>query len=60
MGGLSYAQASIFAWLNHVFFDKAIEPRESSDLFVELFGKYGGESGMAKAKELLGEVAFII
>lgn len=59
MGGLSYAQASIFAWLNHVFFDKAIEPRESSDLFVELFGKYGGDSGMAKAKELLGEVAFI-
>ena len=61
MGGLSYAQAAIFGWLEHVLCGKAIEKRNSeiSGLFVELFGKYGGSEGMAKAKALLSDVDFI-
>lgn len=56
MGGLSYAQAVIFDWLNHVFCaGPAPELARSAtrDLFVDLFGKYGKSLGESKAKELL-------
>ncbi len=57
MGGLSYAQAAIFDWLNYVFLDGPA-PRPAgpaaADLFVGQFRKYGKALGEAKAKELLG------
>ena len=57
MGGLSYAQAAIFDWLNHVFCDGPA-PRPAgpaaADLFVGQFAKYGKARGETKAKELLG------
>ena len=61
MGGMSYAQASIFSWLDHALCGAKIENRntDSAGLFVELFGKYGGAEGAAKAKSLLNNVVFI-
>ena len=69
MGGLSYAQAAVFGWLNHALCggelrapddgtpnDVAAAPQS---LFVELFGKYGGPEGEAKAKALLGSITFV-
>ncbi|MCL2059429.1 MAG: alpha/beta hydrolase [Oscillospiraceae bacterium] len=61
MGGMSYAQASIFAWLEHALCGAKIEGRDASSpaLFVELFKKYGGGEGEAKAKALLSEIKFV-
>jgi hypothetical protein len=61
MGGLSYAQSAIFGWLEHALCGNEIRKRnaEMSDLFVELFGKYGGDKGAIKAKSLLEEIVFI-
>jgi hypothetical protein len=56
MGGLSYAHATIFAWLNHVLRDsRALDPADADarTMFVDLFGKYGGNAGAAKAAALL-------
>jgi len=61
MGGLSYAQAAVFGWLEHAVCGKSFQARNNStmpDAFVELFGKYGGNEGSVKAKELLGEITF--
>ena len=56
MGGLSYAQAAIFDWLNYVFVDgpppKPASPA-AADLFISQFAKYGKSQGETKAKELL-------
>ncbi|MDR1532922.1 MAG: hypothetical protein LBS62_12235 [Clostridiales bacterium] len=62
MGGLSYAQASIFAWLEYALCGKTLKTQNTSqapDLFVGLFGKYGGDGGAKKAKGLLSEITFI-
>jgi len=62
MGGLSYAQASIFSWLDHVLCGKPIENRnatEEPDLFVRLFTQYGDEEGGSKARNLLSEITFV-
>ena len=61
MCGMSYAQASIFSWLDHALCGANIENRDadSSGLFVALFGKYGGAEGAAKAKSLLRKVVFV-
>ena len=62
MGGLSYAQAVIFNWLNHVFL-AGPAPRPASpaaaDLFISQFAKYGKMQGEIKAKELLGVAQLI-
>ncbi|MGO9924921.1 MAG: hypothetical protein ACLPLP_01935, partial [Mycobacterium sp.] len=57
MGGLSYAQAAIFDWLNHAFLGgppPAPASPAAADLFISQFAKYGKVQGEAKAKELLG------
>jgi pimeloyl-ACP methyl ester carboxylesterase len=61
MGGLSYAREAVFGWLEHALCGGKIENRGAgcSDLFVELFGKYGGAEGAVKAKALVNEVTFI-
>ena len=62
MGGLSYAQAAIFDWLNHVFLagpaPKPADPA-ATDLFIRQFAKYGKAQGETKAKELLGVAELI-
>jgi len=58
MGGLSYAQAAIFGWLEHALCGKAMENRndsEAQDLFVRLFTQYGDQDGGMKAKDLLND-----
>jgi len=62
MGGLSYAQAAIFGWLNHVLGDgPAPKPASTAvaDLFISQFAKYGGKQGEAKAKDLLSVAQLI-
>ncbi len=62
MGGLSYAQAAIFDWLNYVFLDgPAPTPAApaAADLFISQFAKYGKAQGEIKAKELLGVARLI-
>lgn len=62
MGGLVYAQAVIFSWLEHVLCGKSINTNsdpQALDQFVALFEKYGGNVGGRKAKELLSKVKFI-
>ena len=62
MGGLSYAQAAIFDWLNHIL-DHGPAPASAesaaADLFVHQFAKYAGVQGEYKARQLL-DVARLI
>jgi hypothetical protein len=56
MGGLSYAHAVIFRWLNHVLCGKPLvdEPDASAaDRFVDAFARYGGRAAGRRAQELL-------
>jgi pimeloyl-ACP methyl ester carboxylesterase len=62
MGGLSYSQAAIFDWLNHVFLaGPAPKPAEAAtaELFVRQFAKYGKTQGETKAKQLLAVAQLI-
>ena len=61
MGGLSYAQTAIFAWLEHALCGRGIKNQNAaaSGLFVELFCKYGGGESAAKAKALLNDITFV-
>ena len=62
MGGLVYAQSVVFSWLNHALNGEAINTKvdsQTTDLFVSLFGKYGGDPGAKKAKALLDYVTFV-
>ena len=62
IGGLSYAQAAIFNWLNHILDDcPAPAPADpvTTDLFIRQFAKYGKTQGETKAKALL-DVAQLI
>lgn len=60
--GLSYAQATIFDWLNHIF-ERGHPPAQAepaaADLFVRQFAKYAGRAGQTKARRLL-DVARLI
>jgi pimeloyl-ACP methyl ester carboxylesterase len=62
MGGLSYARAAIFNWLNHIF-DGGPAPAPANptaaDLFIRQFAKYAKTQGETKAKGLL-DVAQLI
>jgi pimeloyl-ACP methyl ester carboxylesterase len=56
MGGLPYAHASIFQWLNHVLCGAPLEAGndpKAAALFVDLFGKHGGKGAAEKAARLL-------
>ena len=62
MGGLSYAHATIFQWLNQTLCgnDSKVEPDiVSKDAFVEIFKKYGGETAEKRARELLDIASYI-
>ena len=62
MGGLSYSQAAIFDWLNHIL-DGGSAPASAepaaADLFVHQFAKYAKTRGATKAKQLLDVARFI-
>jgi pimeloyl-ACP methyl ester carboxylesterase len=62
MGGLSYAQAVIFGWLNQTFcgkkYDMPTDP-PAHLAFIEIFKAYAGEKGAKKAQEMLQTVRFI-
>jgi pimeloyl-ACP methyl ester carboxylesterase len=62
MGGLSYAQAAIFNWLNNIL-DGGPAPApagpDAADLFIRQFAKYAKTQGETKAKALL-DVAQLI
>jgi pimeloyl-ACP methyl ester carboxylesterase len=62
MGGLSYAQAAIFDWLNHIFDGGPALAQAApavAELFVHQFAKYAGTPGETKAKQLLDVARFI-
>jgi pimeloyl-ACP methyl ester carboxylesterase len=62
IGGLSYAQAVIFDWLNHVCLagpPPGPAGPAAADLFIGQFAKYGKMQGETKAKELLGVAQLI-
>jgi pimeloyl-ACP methyl ester carboxylesterase len=62
MGGLSYAQAAIFDWLNHVLVggaSPAPAAPAAADLFVHQFAKYAGKKGEMKARQLLAVARLI-
>ena len=62
MGGLSYAQAVIFHWLDQTLCAKACNvPSDPTapQAFVEIFKKYGGETGAKKAQEVLQQVRLV-
>jgi pimeloyl-ACP methyl ester carboxylesterase len=56
MGGLSYANAVIFQWLNQTLCGKesSVQPEAATrKAFVEIFKKHGGEIGAEKAQKVL-------
>lgn len=62
MGGLVYAQAVIFNWLEYALCGKLMNTHAEPEIlnqFVALFGKYGGSEGAEKAKDLLPESTFV-
>jgi pimeloyl-ACP methyl ester carboxylesterase len=62
MGGLSYAQAVIFQWLDQIFCGKKQEIKPdpaASKAFVNVFKKYGGEVAEKNAQKLLDNAYLI-
>jgi hypothetical protein len=62
MGGLSYAHAIIFHWLNQTLCGKEWNvPADPAtrQAFVEIFKKYGGERGAKKAQKVLDSARLI-
>jgi pimeloyl-ACP methyl ester carboxylesterase len=62
MGGLSYAHAIIFHWLNQTLCGKAwnvLSDPAACQAFVDIFKKYGGERGAKKAQEVLDHARLI-
>jgi nicotinic acid phosphoribosyltransferase len=62
MGGLSYAHAVIFDWLDQTLCGKACNvPSDPTahHAFVKIFKKYGGEKGAKKVQEVLQHVRLI-
>ncbi len=56
MGGLSYAHAVIFQWLDQTLSGKKTEIKTDAkdrEAFIQIFKKYGGEISEKKAQELL-------
>jgi pimeloyl-ACP methyl ester carboxylesterase len=62
MGGLSYAHATIFAWLNHVLCGApAPEDKDpgARQQIIDAFGKYGGAPAARKAASLLDAIHLV-
>jgi len=62
MGGLSYAHAVIFQWLNQTLCGRALNVRSNAatrKVFVEIFKKHAGEIGAEKAQKVLDCVQLI-
>lgn len=62
MGGITYAQASIFGWLEHVFYGKPLAMENTSkmkEMFIDLFRKYGSKEAGDKATKLVSQLTFI-
>jgi hypothetical protein len=62
MGGLTYAHAIIFGWLNNVLCDQPMAPGEDPAeraRVVDVFRRYGGAEGGAKAQALLDAVRLV-
>jgi pimeloyl-ACP methyl ester carboxylesterase len=56
IGGLTYAQATIFEWLNHTLGGQPLAATSSpgtEEQFVALFSKYGGKEAGVRAGKLL-------
>ncbi|HXY87592.1 MAG TPA: alpha/beta hydrolase [Candidatus Acidoferrales bacterium] len=56
MGGLSYANAVIFQWLNQTLCGRELSVQSDAatrKAFVEIFKKYGGEISAEKARKVL-------
>ncbi len=62
MGGLSYAQAVIFPWLNQTLCGEVCHVPSDPTVplaFVDIFKKYGGEKGAKKAQEVLQQARLV-
>ena len=62
MGGLSYAHATIFAWLNHVLCDAPApesKAQTAEQQLIDAFGKFGGGEAARKARELVNEIHLV-
>lgn len=62
MGGLSYASAIIFQWLDQVLNNKEImtkPSKASKNEFIEIFKRYGGKTAEEKARYLLESAKII-
>ncbi len=62
IGGLAYAQATIFPWLDHVLTGQPISQlsgAQTAERFVALFAKHGGPEAGVKATRLLEVAQFL-
>lgn len=62
MGGLSYAHATIFAWLNHVLCGAPAPPagdRAAEQRVIDAFGRFGGSDAGRMAAALLKDVSLV-
>jgi len=62
MGGLSYAHATIFNWLNHVLCDAPAPEngdQAAKQQLIDAFGKFGGEQAGHKVASLLDTIRLV-
>jgi pimeloyl-ACP methyl ester carboxylesterase len=62
MGGITYAQATIFGWLEHVFYDKPLAMNgnpEMQKMFIGLFERHGSKGAGDKAASLASHLSFV-
>jgi hypothetical protein len=62
MGGLSYAHATIFTWLNHVLCDapaRELKDQTAKQQLIDAFGKFGGQQAAHKASSLLDTIHLV-
>jgi hypothetical protein len=62
MGGLSYAHATIFTWLNHVLCGAPapkIRDQAAKQQLIDAFGKFGGKQAAHKAASLVDTIHLV-
>lgn len=62
MGGLSYAHATIFAWLNHVLCGEPtpeVKDQAAKQQMIDAFGKFGGKAAADKAASLVDAIHLV-
>jgi pimeloyl-ACP methyl ester carboxylesterase len=62
MGGLSYAHATIFTWLNHVLCDAPapeVNDQAAKQQLIDAFSKFGGQQAADKATSLLDTIHLV-